>query len=86
MIILTTGYAGLFAFAVLSAVMSPLVFDSGQGAREWSAFFAFLFFPLFVLLGIGLSWYGFASYRYKMIPVGFALPLIYATVFWFTFS
>jgi hypothetical protein len=86
MIVLTTGYAGLFAFSILAAIVSPMVFDSAHGPREWSAFFAFLFFPMLVLLSIGLSWYGYALYRYRLIPVGFALPILYGVVFWFSFS
>jgi len=86
MIVLTTGYAGLFGFAILAAIMSPMVFDAAHGAREWSAFFAFLLFPFLVLFSIGLAWYGYGSYRNRLIPIALALPLIYGAAFWLTFS
>jgi hypothetical protein len=86
MILLSLGYAGLFAFSLLMAVMSPMVFDSGETTRNTAAFFTILFFPVLILIGGALGWRGFAVRRYGLIPVGFALPVIYAVVFWFSFS
>ncbi len=86
MIILTVGYVGLFAFAVFAAMMSPMVFDSGDTPRNWHAFFAFLFFPVLVLISIALGWCGFGYRRYRLIPLSFALPILYSISFWFSFS
>ncbi len=86
MIVLTVGYAALFCFALLAALVSPMVFDSGESTKTWSAFFAFLFFPVLVLLALALAWSGFGFRRYLLIPIGVALPIAYCLVFWFAFS
>ncbi len=86
MIVLSVGYAGLFAFSILGAMVSPMVFDAGETPKAWHAFFAFLFFPVLVLISVALSWCGFGFRRYVLIPVGCALPVIYGIVFWLSFS
>jgi hypothetical protein len=86
MIVLSVGYAGLFAFAVMGALVSPMVFDSGETPRNWAAFFCFLFFPVLVLMSAAMGWCGFGFRRYRLIPLGFALPVIFGVVFWFSFS
>lgn len=86
MILLTVGYAGLFAFSVLGAITSPLVFDSGDTNRNWTAFVGFLLYPLFILGSLALAWIGFRRGRTAWIVTGFLLPIAYATVFWCVFS
>ena len=86
MTLLTAGYVGLFAVSVLAAITSPLVFDSGGTARNWSAFVAFIIYPFFILSCIALAWVGFRFRRTGWIATGFLLPIAYAVAFWFAFS
>ncbi len=86
MILMSVGYAGLFVFTLLAAVTSPMVFDSGDTSRNWAAFFGLLFSPLLVLLSLAVAWCGFGYRRPWLIPLGFALPVLYGVAFWTSFS
>jgi hypothetical protein len=86
MVLLSVGYAGLLAFAILGAIVSPMMFDSGDTPRNWAAFGFALIFPVAVSLGAAVSWSGFGFRRYALIPIGVALPIVYMVVFWFSFS
>ncbi len=86
MILMSVIYTGVFAFSLLAALMSPMVFDSGDTPRNMSAFFAFLFFPLLILACVAFAWTGFGIRRYALIVPSFLLPAIYCIIFWFSFS
>jgi hypothetical protein len=86
MILLSIGYAGMFVLSALMVLTSPFVFDSGDNARNWSAFFMILLSPLVAILSTTMGWYGYARRRYGLIPLGLALPAIYVAIFWFTYS
>ncbi len=86
MILLSLGYLGLFVFSALMVITSPMVFDSGDNARNWSAFFEILLSPIVIVLATVISWYGFGARRYLLIPLGPVLPVIYGAIFWFSYS
>ncbi len=86
LILLSLGYLTLFALSAMMVLTSPLVFDSGDTARNRSAFFQILLSPVVVVLATVISWYGFGARRYLMIPLGPVLPVIYGAIFWFSYS
>jgi uncharacterized membrane protein YbjE (DUF340 family) len=86
MIVVSVGYAALFAFSLLLAMVSPFAFDSGDTPRNWNAFLAMISFPLVVIAGIVFGWCAYGFRRFIFIPVGFALPLVYLVIFFISFS
>jgi hypothetical protein len=86
MIVMSVGYAGIFVFTVLTAITSPLMFDSGDTSRAWKAVIAALICPFFVAGNVALAWCGYGFRRRTLIPIGFALPFLYMAVFWLYFA
>ena len=86
MILVSIGYAALFAFSLLMALTSVFAFDSGDTPRNWHAFFAMASFPLVVIAGAAFGWCAYLYRHFAFIPVGFALPFVYLIIFWFSFS
>ena len=86
MILMSLRYIALFGFAVMVAVASPRLFDSGDAIRDWEAFFAAIFFPAVMAGNVALAWCGYSFQYAVLIPIGFLLPVLYMTAFWIYFS
>jgi hypothetical protein len=86
MILLSVGYAMGFLCSVFGVLMSPFLFDSGDTARNWHAFFLVVALPLIILIGTAMSWGAYRSRKYMLIPLGLVLPVIDVVVFTNVFS
>jgi hypothetical protein len=86
MILLSIGYAMGFLCSVFGVLMSPFLFDSGDTARNWHAFFLVLALPVVLLIGTAMSWIAYRSRKYMLIPLGLVLPLVDVVVFVNVFS
>lgn len=81
---------GLLAFAVMSALFSPMLFDapgSEKNTTIWALFWIIAAFPLTILVAMIWSWRKFFQDEYQtailvsLIPVIIHIGLI-ALVFW----
>lgn len=81
--IITLLLLALLALSGMMAMMSPMMFDSGETPMLWAAFWTVLSLPVVIIMAIVLAWIFFFVRWYRAALWVTLLPLINISVFVF---
>ncbi|HVA33952.1 MAG TPA: hypothetical protein VNG31_07365 [Candidatus Baltobacteraceae bacterium] len=91
-IVVSVVWGLLLAPGAFGALMSPMIFDSGESARAWTIFTLIVSFPILCVISIVASWLLWPLARSSAMPMRYVsiavacLPLVpivvLTTVFW----